>query len=310
MVRIRRIKSTEVNIQQQLLLNIFEEQSKNHNSFLEFLHSFLPNKIKRITENFAAIEDKKILSVISLKPQSRKNARWHINRLCVGDCTDETLIKLINFAVSKYGADGVETFITFINEKTPELKQLFLKYCNFRGGAHLNLWSGSSKKIPDNDFNKKLFSKNKKEYAPLIAQLHNQMIFPQYRQSLSIAPIDFKNRFKDSITNKVIYCESSNSIEGYFLIFKREGNLYLELLLSDAYDEYYPEILKYCSDYIEQGANILVKKFHTSSKKLEEVLDEYSFNENASYAVLIKDYWAEIKKPKKSSIAVGAAQGC
>lgn len=306
MIRIRRITSRNIPIEQQLLLSIFEETPQSHNCIINFLHSFLPNGKKSITENFAAIEDKEVLSTISLKPQNRKNARWHINRLGFGKCSDETIAKLINYVVSKYGGEGVETFITFINDRKPELRELFIRGCNFRGGAHLNLWQGSCKNMHISNFNAKLFSDYKKEYAPLISQLHNQMIFPQYRQSLSIAPQDFKNRFKDAVASKVLYCESSNSIEGYFLVFKRQDKLYVELLLSEAYDKYYPEILKYCSEYINDNAYILVKKFHTSSKKLEETLESYNFVESASYAVLIKDYWAEIKQPKTSHIAVGA----
>lgn len=306
MIRIRRINSGNVNLEQQVLLNIFEETPKTHNPIVCFLHSFLPNGKKRITENYAAIEDKQMLSAISLKPQNRKNARWHINTINIGDCSDETIARLVNYVVNKYGGEGVETFITFTDEKTPELRELFIRGCNFRGGAHLNLWQGSCEKIHLNDFNTELFCDCKKSHFPLIAQLHNQMIFPQFRQSLSIAPDDFKNRFKDAVDSKVIYCESSNSIEGYFLVFKRQGKLYLELLLSEAYDEYYPEILKYCNQYIDEGANILIKKFHTSSKKLEEILEEYNFHQEKSYAVLIKDYWAEVKQPKCSPVAIGA----
>lgn len=299
MIKIKRIKSNNNSSLEHFLLNVFNQMPKVNNSFGDFFHGLLPNNKKFLAENYAAIEDKKSLCEVSISPQSRKNARWHINRLSVGNCSDEMIAILIKYVMNKYGGDGVETFITFVNEKTPELKELFKKGCNFRECAHLEIWGGDSSKIIDDNFNASIFKDYQPRYLPQVVELHNNMIFPQFRQALKIVEDDFKKRFKNSVFKKILYNEVTASVEGYFLIFKKNDKLYLDILLSDAFATYYPEVLKCCKNYIGD-ANILVKKYHTSSKILAENLSQKGFEKNESYAILVKDYWSPVKKETES----------
>lgn len=272
---------------------------KVNNSFYEFFHSFLPNNKKFLAENYAAIEDGQSLCEVSISPQSRKNARWHINRLSVGNCSDDMIATLIKYVMNKYGGDGVETFVTFVNENMPELKELFKKGCSFRECAHLELWVGDSSKIIDDNFNPDFFKEYHPRYLSQIVDLHNSMIFPQFRQALKIVEDDFRKRFKNSVFKKILYNEVTASIEGYFLIFKKNDKLYLDILLSDAFSSYYPEVLKCCKSYLTD-VTVLVKKYHTSSKILVENLSQKNFVKKESYAILVKDYWSVVKKENES----------
>ena len=299
MIQIKRIKSNNSSDLEHFLLNVFDQMPQINNPFYEFFHNFLPNNKKFLSENYATIEDKKNLCEVSIAPQSRKNARWHINRLSVGDCSDDMIARLIKYVMNKYGGDGVETFITFVNEDIPELKELFKKGCSFRECAHLELWSGDSSKIIDENFNAEIFKDYEQRYLSQIVELHNNMIFPQFRQALKIVKNDFQKRFKSAVFKKILYNEVTASVEGYFLIFKKNDKLYLDILLSDAFATYYPEILKCCKSYIDD-TTILVKKYHTSSKILIENLTQKGFEKKASYAILVKDYWAPAKKENES----------
>lgn len=299
MAKIKRTKSTNDPTFEHFLLNIFDEMPKSNNFFVEIAHSFLPNCQKTITENYSAIEDKKTLCEVSIAPQSRKNARWHINHLSVGECSDEIISRLIKYVMNKYGGDGVETFITFANENTPELKELFKRGCSFRECAHLELWQGSTAKIIDENFNPDIFKDYNDRYLKQIVELHNEMIFPQFRQALKIDKEDVKRRFKGAIFKKILYNEITASVEGYFLVFRKNNKLYLEVLLSDAFATYYPEVLKACKEYLED-TTILVKKYHTSAKILAENLSQRDFEKKSSYAILVKDYWAPVKEKQES----------
>lgn len=281
------------------LLNIFDEMPKSGNFLIGFVHSLLPNWQKTIMENYSAIEEKKILCEVSISPQSRKNARWHINHLSIGECSDEVILRLIKYVVNKYGGDGVETFITFVNDNIPELKELFKRGCGFRECAHLELWQGDSSKIIDECFKPEIFKDYHSRYLKQIAQLHNDMIFPQFRQALKIDKEDLKKRFNGAIFKKILYNEVTASVEGYFLIFKKNEKLYMESLLSDAFASYYPEILKACKEYLDK-TTILVKKYHTSSKTLVNELSQRGFEKNTSYAILVKDYWSPVKEKEES----------
>jgi hypothetical protein len=299
MIKIKRIKSNNNNSLEHFLLNIFSQMPRINNPFCEFCHDFLPNNQKFLSENYAAIEDGTSLCEVSISPQSRKNARWHINRLSIGECSDDMIARLIKYVMNKYGGDGVETFITFVNDDIPELKELFKKGCSFRECAHLELWGGDSSKIIDENFNADIFKDYQPRYLSQIVELHNNMIFPQFRQALKIVEDDFRKRFKNSVFKKILYNEVTASVEGYFLIFKKNDKLYLDILLSDGFATYYPEVLKCCKNYLDD-VTILVKKYHTSSKILAENLTLKGFAKQSSYAILVKDYWAPAKKENES----------
>jgi hypothetical protein len=270
---------------------------------MEIIHSLLPNETKFWCEKYAAIEDKKILCEVSISPQSRKNARWHINHMAVGECSEDVISRLIKYVMNKYGGDGVETFLTFIDDNMPELKALFKQECSFRECAHLELWRAQQSKITDENFNPDIFQDYHSKYLNQIVELHNNMIFPQFRQALKIGKDDFKKRFKGAVFKKILYNSATSSVEGYFLIFKKNGNFYLELLMSDAFATYYPEVLKACKLYLDD-ATILVKKYHTSYKILVEALSQSDFAKQESFAILVKDYWAQVKKTEESLLAL------
>ena len=299
MTKIKRIRFLNNPNSKHFLLNIFDEVPKSNNFLVEFLHSLLPNWQKTIMENYAIIEDKKNLCELSILPQSRKNARWQINHLSVGECSDDVISRLIKYVINKYGGDGVETFITFVDDNIPELKELFKRSCNFRECAHLELWTGDSSKIIEDSYGPQIFKDYNSRYLKQIVELYNEMIFPQFRQALKIDKEDFKKRFKGAVFKKILYNEVTASVEGYFLIFRKNGKLYLESLLSEGFAIYYPEILKACKEYLNE-TTILVKKYHTSSKALVNELTQRGFGKNKSYAILVKDYWAPVKEKEES----------
>lgn len=303
MIKIKRIKFLNNPSFEHFSLNIFNEMPKSANFLIEFLHSLLPNWQKTITENYAAVEDKKILCELSISPQSRKNARWQFKSLSVGECSDEIILRLIKYVINKYGGDGVETFITFVNDNIPELKELFKRGCSFRECAHLELYRGNPSKIMDDSFNPEIFKDYHNRYLNQIVELHNEMIFPQFRQALKVDKDDFKKRFKGAVFKKILYNEVTATVEGYFLIFKKNEKLYLESLLSDAFATYYPEILKACKEYLNE-TTVMVKKYHTSSKILAAELAQRSFEKDSSYAILVKDYWSPVKEKEESLLSL------
>ena len=303
MTKIKRVKFIKNLNFEHFPLNIFREMPESGNFIVEFAHSFLPVWQKTLSENYAAIEENDPLCEVSISPQSRKNARWKFDSLSIGKCSDDVISRLIKYVMNKYGGDGVETFITFVDDNMPELKELFKQGCSFRECGHLELWHGAGSKVIDNSFNSKIFKDYNKKYLGQITELHNEMIFPQFRQALKIDKEDFKKRFKKAVLKKVLYNEAKTSVEGYFLIFKKNGKLYLESLLSEAFATYYPEILKACKEYLPE-TTILVKKYHTSSKILADELSQREFKKEASYAILIKDYWALVKEKEGSLLGL------
>ena len=61
MIQIKRIKSNNSSDLEHFLLNVFGQMPQINNSLCEFFHNFLPNNKKFLSENYATIEDKKMV---------------------------------------------------------------------------------------------------------------------------------------------------------------------------------------------------------------------------------------------------------
>ena len=305
MIRIRKNPPSN-QPREHLFLNIFQERPKFPNCIFNFLHSFFPKDKKIWNENYSAIDGNVVLCEVSISPQSRKNARWHIDRLSVNKCADEVIIKTIKYVMNEYGGDGVQTFITFVDDKMPPLKNLFKSGCNFLEWSRIEIWN-SPKTPSNNDYALKIFKAYHFDYLPQIVELYNEMIFPQFRQYLKITNENFKEKLKKTKMVRVLYDESNSKVEGYFLIFEKYGKYYLELLLSEAFGSYYTEIIDYCSNYFAEF-NILLKTYFSPSRHLRDSLLKKGLTKKDSYAILIKDYWAPEKQEQSAATGLGALQ--
>lgn len=305
MIRIRK-KSPSNQTLEHLFLNIFQESPRFPNFICDFLHSFFPKDKKIWNENYSAIDGNNVLCEVAISPQNRKSARWHIDRLSISQCADEVIIKTIKYVMHEYGGDGVQTFITFVDDKMPPLKNLFKKGCDFMECARIEIWY-SPETPSNNDYALKIFKEYNQDYLEQIVELYNEMIFPQYRQYLKITKENFKDKIKKSKMLRVLYDEANSKIEGYFLIFEKNEKYYLELLLSESCGSYYTEIVDYCTNYFEKF-DILVKTYFSPSRHLKDALMKKQLGKKESYAILIKDYWAPEKQEDKQVVDITGLQ--
>lgn len=256
--------------------------------------------------HYASFSSKEMIGAISLYSEGRKNIKWEIRNLYLGDYGEEIAKKLVSYVVNKYGGEGAERFVAYIPEKYNLLVNLLKKECLFRSCANVEVWQSELKKL---SFEKPPFPlqdlKNN-DIVPLL-ELYNYCLFPQFRQSLSTDKNYWLTRTSKASIKQVLYI--SNIMEGYVNLHQPSENLfYADILMSEFYQHLYPDLIKYCiysAKKINPAAKIVfvVKKFHQSSKIYATTLQELGFRLDEAYVTLLKDYWEIIKKPAEENSA-------
>jgi len=280
---------------------------------LNLIHSLLPVNMKFFQETFVAVEDKEVLGLISLTPDTKQKTRWRINKLILNFNAYDVGKQLIDFVVNKYGGAGVETFITILDETSAEAIALFKNNCGFRSCTNIHVYEIDKLRADKEIFlNSNLLREMKSSDAKNLQEFDQQSIFPQYRISLMNNQSDFKvglrsifaNNLTGYQTKKFVFENpSKHDIEGYINITTKEGrHFWADIVLSLAFQEYYPDILNYIVSYISCQSNdaklsVYVRKYYQSNDKLSEALLTNNFNITQRYQVLVKDYWKATKAP-------------
>lgn len=286
----------------------------------DLLHDFLPTNLKFAEEIYVASEKSSVMGIIGIIPDGENKKRWKINRLVLNLNGYDTGKQLIDYVVSKYGAEGVETFLVTIDEYFGEAIALFKNNCGFRGCSQLQVWNMENLQ----DFKEfqgiPHYLKRISSFDPkVLEEIDKVNLFPQFRMSLAKAPGDFKLGYKDRILNKfeatkvekfIVNNPDKKFIEGYITLSSYdEKNYQLDMTLSLAYQDYYKEILDYFLAYVanknsEAKLSVVLRKYYQSSYKLAEVLENTGFKLSKSYQVLVKDYWRPIKAENEQKKAI------
>lgn len=328
MTKIRKLKLTDIKKIRELIEYVEPATDSGNFSEEDFilfpfdaLHNYLPLNMKFLQECYVAVENKNVLGLIALIPDGKQKTRWKINRLVLNVNASEIGKQLVDYVVNKYGGEGVETFITTIDEKYPEAIALLKNGCGFRSCNQINIWEKESlDSVADSGF-PKLFREVKSSDARNIQELDSQCLFPHFRPSLAKSENDFKFNFKSSIINflrnykvkrLVLENPAKNVLEGYVLLMSEDNrNFWADIILSLPYQEYYEDILNYISGYVgEQNKNaklhVYARKYYQNSKRLGEILVNLNFKQTQNFQVLVKDYWKTTKTPSgnKSPIII------
>lgn len=314
MAQIRKPAFYEIKKLRDLISNIKEEEQSQNHDFAKFsydvMHKFLPLNFQFINESFVSVEEKQFIGLIGLIPDSKKAKRRNINRLFLNKHYFDSGKQLIDFVVNKYGAEGTETFLTYVDDRNPELISLFTTGCGFRACPQQQIWKLEHTKPFEAMGENISIREFKNSDAQAVAEIYSQDIYPQYKQSLVKPACDFrKGVFKNTVSLKFVVENVINqSIEG-FVEIKSEGNTnyMIEMTMSLFYYHCCGDVLNFIIGFIishQSDANVFIKlkKFCQSSKPLLQMLESHNFKCVQSQQVLIKDYWKTIKNDVKKPV--------
>lgn len=282
---------------------------------LDLIHRFLPISLKFLPEAFVSIEEKKIIGLISLKPNKGNWHKWKISRLFLYDNSYYAGVQLVDYVISTYGARGVNTFIVNIESSQEEVLQLFSKGCGFKFCSFEQLWQMKSIRIKGQLSENIHIRPLKNSDTKAVCDIYNEEIYSQFRNSLCKSPNEFKESFFkgiEEITSLKYVIENSETSEiTGLIIIKTEDNFnYLvELSLSSFHDADFNDLLTFATLKISKRCKnynlfVINKKYKQNSIMFENYLSENNFELKQTQSVLVKDYFKNVESSE--NITIGA----
>ncbi len=274
---------------------------------VDVLHKLLPVPMKCRPESYVAIEDGKLNGMIALKPNKGNYRKWKIIKLILNENSFLTGRQLIEYAITQYGANGVNTFIVNIESSQQEVLELFSKGCGFKFCSFEQLWKMNKIVLSEPALANTLIRPFKNSDAEAVCELYNEGIYSQFRNSLCKSKKEFYNTLfvgveKISTYKYVLENKTNKNITGYILIKTEDNyNYMLELTLSSMYDDNFNELIGYAMNQISRRTKkfnlfVINKKYKQNSIAFEKYLEESGYELKQSQSVLVKDYFKRIEQ--------------
>lgn len=290
-----------------------EEIPFDYKSFIPFpvnlINSFLPLKMRRLSESFVSIDEKEINGMISLKPQQGNPSSWRICKLFLNKNSYYTGSQLVGYATARFGALGANTFTVKVDSDMDELLELFSKACGFRVCSSEQLWRMDEISLVKNAMNKGLFRPFKNTDSEAVKNIYNDNIFPHFRYSLAKTAKEFDNLLFTGLNEAACFkfvFEENNSLKGYFSLQTEDNENYiLDIDLVQGYDEYFADVINFSIGQVMMRTKkfnlfIINKKFQVSGAKYEEYLNKNGFKCVKTQVVMVKDYYKKIREEQRS----------
>lgn len=292
--------------------NIIKHYTKIFRYFpFAHLHSFLPMGLKFLPESYVIEDNKEILGLIALSPAHANPYKQTISRLFLDKEYFTIGKQLIDFVVAKYGSKGAYVFLSIVDTSNDELLELFTKGCGFRHCSTKELWL-----IPDVKFET---SQNsfirifRNRDAQEVVDLYNDSLIQHFKANLKkqkeeYADPPFKSLDDDCYMKYVVEDKNTKKIKAFFSIMTNDGvNFILTITKSDWFELSYDDILRFTRREINKrnkNASLYVKvrRYTQNTEDLENYLKEKGASCAQSQAILVKDFYREVKSENPDKI--------
>ncbi|MEM0952209.1 MAG: hypothetical protein AAGI66_08730 [Cyanobacteria bacterium P01_H01_bin.74] len=324
MIKIRRLNNRDLKQVLRLLKQYTENESeyavlKKMQRFFIPLHHIshsLPVQWQFLPAIFVASTQSQVLGLIWLVTDSKAHNRWRIEHLILDpdNFSYDVGNQLVNYVINRYGAEGVQTFLAYVNHRFENALSL-LKSCGFRQCSRINFYYHSNVQeltVQHLENNTKNYFETNCQDSKLIAELYNTTLPVEARNAMKRDRTDFNLSLRRLIGHRV---------KGYF--YKRwvkkdiaRGSMITAIVITsqnyrDFYAEFYinpgwPEAFQEAMAFTRQQIlNITTQatlsiQVPTADKSATEVLKTLDFHHHATVEVLVKDYWIPIKKPEQA----------
>ena len=259
--------------------------------FLCFINYVLPLRLKFLSESYVAYYKNKEEGLITLEKDSKSQTRFKITKLFVEENSTLIASELSNYVITKYRAQGANTFYIVIDEKQADLLNIFKHELNFRECGFEYLYKISN--ISNNYI--KFLKPIKNDIIKDICKFYNDNINSFNRPVFQ--------RFNHQFSNKCMkfYFEKDGEILGYFEVAtKNNVDFYINFIIDFAYNVYLMDAIKYIYSKIKQknkkfNVYVKIKDYFINSKELNAILKENGIEQVSVGRILAKDYYKPIK---------------
>jgi ribosomal protein S18 acetylase RimI-like enzyme len=274
----------------------------------------LPARHQFVPAIYVATAHNKVLGLIWLTSDEAQNRRWKIDQLIIDpdESTYDIGTQLIQYVISRYGADGVQTFLAFADQQD-NIALGLLKSVGFRFCTRLHTFCLE----PGENRIKAPSIKGLRESVAgdryRLAALYNDALPPETRTSLSRTPLDYKRCWGKHLSKRL----RGVWVRQWVVEDLGRDVILAEILLSHVHHNQYRlnlVINQGRADLLEPCLAFAIAQVQSSSLQARVTLPVFDFNKPflASLApfecistadVLVKDYWMPLShnKPRLSS---------
>ena len=273
------------------------------------ISQFLPLNMQFMPAIFVAVSREKVLGLIWLSKDGEHSRRWKIDQLIMDPDSSSYDVgtQLVNYVINRYGGDGVQTFLAFVDQNYTTGLGL-LRTCGFRRCGRLHNFSHNSPaslELPAVNINGLREGSN--EDSGRVKDLYNETLPPEARVCLEKSWRDFYKPIGQSFAEKVrgqffkrwvVEDVVRDTLTGAVSITTEDfQNFYLNIIVNSAYEGLYKEILAFAVQQCLQNtssARVHLDCFEFNKASVE-TLETTGFHRNSIAEVLVKDYWIPIE---------------
>ncbi|MDO5438305.1 MAG: hypothetical protein Q4F80_08930 [bacterium] len=272
-----------------------------HSFPADFLHHFLPFKFKFLNESFVAIENKKIIGLITVNKAGEK--RLKISRLLLEENSLEIGKLLVNCTMTLFLSKGAESFYVVIDKMNTPLILMFKEGLGFQSYAKEIVYKIEKKDsiLGFDEINFDHIRKMRPSDIKNVSNLINGTMQGYKRPTFKKTPSDIKKNFLFA-PEQYIICGSIKELPiGYFTILEsKKSEFLLEFVIDKGYEGYVSDIIKFTFLKLSKKKKfktlfVKLKSYYTNFDELKEIL-------NMEYApafeneILVKDFMVAKKQ--------------
>lgn len=340
MIKIRALRHNELK-QVLALLGRYSDRESEYSVLQKMqqlyvpLHRFsqlLPLNCQFMPGIFVAVRQQeptcnKVLGLVWLSRDGQHPRRWKIDHLVLDPDASSYDVgtQLLNYVINRYGGDGVQTFLAYVDQYYNTGLGL-LKMCGFRRCGRMHYFSRKGTlplptESPGSESDSVATSpvpaglrEGRSTDHPLLATLYNETLPPEARVCMEKSRHDFARPLPLAVADKTQglffkrwVIEDANRkclIASIELRTKDYQEFHVTLLVHPAWETLYRETLDYASQQVSRmtsQATLYIDCLEFAKKGLE-TLEEMGFQRNAIAEVLVKDYWIPIEDDKGSRL--------
>lgn len=286
-----------------MFINPEQIQKYSGNIFVRALNHILPPRYKFLRETFNAIEDNKIIAQVSLVPDKFSKQRSQFSSLKIRTGHEFAAKNIIDYTINKYGGNGVNNFLVYIDENEQKAISIFKQDCGFRSCAKIEFYKKEDLSSIVQNFDENNFKDLEAQDINELLEINTANIFPHYRPALTSKAKDFQYKFLKHTKNDFFKVFVVNGTpEGYFRLYDNgDGNFIADIITSKAYEQCYGEIISYIENILRklvtfESVLILLKRYRETSSALASALDNQNYKITNTTHILVKDYWQTSKE--------------
>jgi len=278
----------------------------------DLINNLVPLRLKFSQETFVLIDDNKIKGLISLEKEKGNFRKLKTNKFFLDSDSFVLSEQLVNYAISRFCANGATSFQVIVDESYSDVINLFVNASKFRISAQELIYKIERSSYQDTLPN--YFEIFHDSDANNVCDLYNSVIFSY------LLPVFEKkeNYFKGDILNnntsfKFIFKDSeSDKIYGYFSISTSDNfNYMLDFVIDPCFNSYFLDIVHFVNSQIlkrnkDFNLYLRIKKYFSNSDDIVKILDEHKAKLVRKNFVLTKDFFIPAKEFKSNKILFDA----